>query len=177
MFSRWKIARTPGIFSAALVSIRWISPFAMVLQTGTAYSMPGNWWSDVYMALPLTFSGPSTRGCSLPMTDVGPLCVAAMIDSPDCCLRRLGHLLQRVDEAAPGQFHLEAVLAPRSCVAQRGVSRPSKRRLPDGLTCKYGFGLCRSPGLRADASQGNARARHPSIGNRDHHRGRRDRDF
>ena len=41
MFLRWKIARTPGIFSAAAVSIRRISPFAIVLPTGTAYSMPG----------------------------------------------------------------------------------------------------------------------------------------
>jgi len=35
------MARTPVIFSAALVSIPRISPLAIVLQTGTAYTMPG----------------------------------------------------------------------------------------------------------------------------------------
>src|SRR3979490_35481 len=45
--------------------------------------MPGKWWSDVYMALPLTFSGPSTRGCALPMTDSAACWVAGMMNSPD----------------------------------------------------------------------------------------------
>jgi hypothetical protein len=33
--------------------------------------------------LPLTFSGPSTRGCILPMTDSEARCVADMMISPD----------------------------------------------------------------------------------------------
>ena len=55
---------------------------AIVAQTGTAYSMPGKWWSDVYMALPLTFNGPSTRGRDLPITDGGADCVVGTMSSP-----------------------------------------------------------------------------------------------
>ncbi len=36
MFSRWKIARTPGIFSASAVSSLTMRPLAIVASTGTA---------------------------------------------------------------------------------------------------------------------------------------------
>src|SRR5450631_276307 len=48
--------------NARLVSSEAMAPLAMVAHTGTAYSMPGRLWSDVYMATPLTLSGPSTLG-------------------------------------------------------------------------------------------------------------------
>jgi len=73
MFSRWKTARTPGIFDAGAASIAATRPLAMVAPTGTAWSMPGKWKSEAYWALPLTFSGPSTRGVSRPIGDVAIL--------------------------------------------------------------------------------------------------------
>ncbi len=82
MFSRWKIARTPGIFSAAAVSSRVTRPLAIVASTGTAYNMPGKRKSEVYFACPLTLRGPSTRGVSRPMGDaVGAACVVGMFAS------------------------------------------------------------------------------------------------
>src|SRR2546422_160522 len=79
MFSRCKMARTPGIFSAASVSSLTTRPLAIVASTGTAYSNPGKWKSEVYCAFPLTFNGPSTRSVLRPIGDVvGISCVADM---------------------------------------------------------------------------------------------------
>src|SRR5438876_8970637 len=74
-FSRWKIARTPGIFSAAAVSSLTTRPLAIVASTGTAYSIPGKEKSQVYCGFPLTVNEPSTRGVLRPAGDaVGESC-------------------------------------------------------------------------------------------------------
>src|SRR5437773_10344871 len=103
MFSRWRIARTPGIFSAAAVSSLATRPLAIVASTGTAYSSPGKWKSEVYCACPLTLLGPSMRGVSRPIGDVVELsCVVGMIWSlavESGCRRHL----EGVREAALGQ--------------------------------------------------------------------------
>src|SRR5437660_6607239 len=79
MFSRCKIARTPGIFSAAAVSSLTTRPLAIVASTGTAYSIPGKRKSEVYCAFPLTFNGPSTRGVLRPTGEaVGASCDVGM---------------------------------------------------------------------------------------------------
>jgi hypothetical protein len=72
-----EIARTPGIFSAELVSSLRIRPLAIVASTGTAYNIPGKWKSEVYCALPLTFAGPSTRGVLRP---IGEIVLSSVID-------------------------------------------------------------------------------------------------
>ena len=45
----------------------------------------------------------------------------------------LGREFQRVNEATFGQFHLEAILTLRLCVAQRRVRRFSENRFGGGL--------------------------------------------
>ena len=90
-------------------------PLAMVAHTGTAYSMPGRLWSDVYMATPLTLSGPSTRG-SPALVFGGRLSVDAMGLSPLRLLR--GGERESVGYAAFGQLHFEAVFALRLCAVE-----------------------------------------------------------
>src|SRR5215510_4083204 len=120
MFSRCKIARTPGIFSAAVVSRLRIRPLAIVASTGAAYSNPGKWKSEVYCAFPVTFNGPSTRGVSRPIGDVaGISCASDMF----CSFYESGRRhLQRVRKAAFGQLDFEPILTLRFGVAQRGGS-------------------------------------------------------
>src|SRR6266404_7980063 len=109
MLARCKTARTPGIFSAAAASSCRILPLAIVASTGTAYSIPGKWKSEVYCAVPVTFNGPSTRGVLRPIGDVvGISCVVGMFDYS---LGNLGRKLECVDEATFGQFDLETILA------------------------------------------------------------------
>src|SRR5437879_10472329 len=118
MFSRWKIARTPGIFSAAAVSSLTTRPLAIVASTGTAYSSPGKWKSEAYCALPLTLTGPSTRGVPRPIGDAVGLFSFVGMFAPSVesgCRRHL----QGVREAALGQFDFELVFALRFGVAQR----------------------------------------------------------
>src|SRR5262245_32735317 len=129
MFSRCKTARTPGVFPAVAVSSLTTRPLAMVASTGTAYSSPGKWKSEVYCAVPVTFCGPSTRGVSRPIGEVvGVSCGVGMVvpslrgtdlqsvRPPDGlqirptesgCRRHV----ERVREAALGQLDLEPVLA------------------------------------------------------------------
>src|SRR6266446_6841795 len=105
------------MFSAAAVSSLTRRPLAIVASTGTAYSIPGKWKSEVYCAVPVTLSGPSTRGVLRPIGEpVGISCAAGMF-APSVESARHGHL-QRVREAAPGQLDLESVLALRFGVAQ-----------------------------------------------------------
>src|ERR1700688_4941876 len=105
MFSRQKIARTLGIFSAAAVSSLTNLPLAIVASTGTAYSIPGKWKSAVYCASPLTLRGPSTRGVSRPTGEaIDVSCVVGMF-APSVESARRGDL-QSVREAALGQFDL-----------------------------------------------------------------------
>src|SRR5438477_11787691 len=103
ILARCRIALTPGIFSAAAVSRPTTRPLAIVASTGTAYSIPGKWKSEAYCALPVTFSGPSTRGVRRPSGDVvGISFVVAMCDpSGESGGRR--HV-QGVREAALRQF-------------------------------------------------------------------------
>src|SRR5438309_9360796 len=103
MLPRRKIARTPGIFSAAAVSSFVTRPLAIVASTGTAYSIPGKWKSEAYMAAPLTLSGPSTRGVLRPIGDV--VGVSSVVGMFGYSLGSLGRELQRMDEAAFGQFY------------------------------------------------------------------------
>src|SRR5438132_11838336 len=131
MLSRCKIARTPGIFSAALVSSLVTLPLAIVASTGTAYKIPGKWKSEAYFATPLTFSGPSTRGVLRPIGDaVAVSCVVAMfLDS----LGGLSHQLQCVHQAAFGQLDLKTIMALLLGTAQRRLSRFPEDRLGSRL--------------------------------------------
>src|SRR5438552_18272302 len=89
----------------------------MVASTGTAYSSPGKWKSEVYCAVPVTFCGPSTRGVPRPIGDAGFSCVVGMF-GPSTESGRRRHV-QGVREAAPGQLDLEPILALRLGVAHR----------------------------------------------------------
>src|SRR5262245_51963709 len=150
MFARCKIARTPGIFSAAVVSRLRIRPLAIVASTGTAYNIPGKWKSEVYCAFPVTFNGPSMRGVSRPIGDVaGISCVSDMFCSFDESCRR--HL-QRVREAALGQLDLEPILTLRFGVAQRRLRRVAEARQAYRLADQRGFRLRGSPWLGPDAA-------------------------
>src|SRR5688572_12495855 len=132
MFSRWKTARTPGMRCAAAVSSLVMRPLAMVASTGTAYSIPGKWKSDVYCAKPHTLRGPSTRGVSRPIGErVEASCVVSMF-APAVDLAR-GCQLERVCEAALGQLDLEPVLALRLGAAQRRFGRLAEGRVVRGL--------------------------------------------
>src|SRR5437867_5168263 len=126
------MACTPGIFSAAAVSSLTTRPLAIVASTGTAYNIPGKWKSDAYIAAPLTFSGPSMRGCGLPMTDI---CVLSGIIKAKHSLGVLRREFQRVYQAAFGQFYLEAVLTLRLGATQRCIRRLLENCLCRRLTC------------------------------------------
>src|SRR5882762_6941457 len=176
MFSRWKIARTPGIFSAAAVSSLTTLPFAIVASTGTAYSIPGKRKSEVYCANPLTLRGPSTRGVSRPTGEaVGVFCVVDMF-APSVESAHRGDL-QSVREAALGQFDLKLVLALRFGVAHSRFRRFAKVGCVSRLTNKHGFGLGGSPWFGAHAAEGNASPRHVPARDRDHDGRRRQREF
>src|SRR5690348_16810742 len=98
----------------------------MVASTGTAYSSPGKWKSEVYRAAPVTFCGPSTRGVSRPTGDAAGLSCGVGMFGPSAGSggrRRF----QGVHETAPGQLDLEPVLALGPGAAQRRL-----RRLPEG---------------------------------------------
>src|SRR5260370_16734141 len=148
MFPRWKIARTPGIFSAAAVSSLTTRPLAIVASTGTATSVPGKWKSEVSCAFPLTFNGPSTRGISRPIGEaVGLFCVVGMFaPSVESACRR--HV-EGVREAALGQLDFERVLALRFGVAHRRFRCFAKVGRVGRLTIERGFGLAGAPGFVA----------------------------
>ena len=103
-----------------------IFPLAIVASTGTPYNNPGKWKSEAYCAVPVTFNGPSTRGVSRPIGDAVSFLWHGM-------LGRLRREFQSVDEAALGQFDLEAVLALRLCAAQRCVGCFPESRFVGGL--------------------------------------------
>src|SRR5207253_3548460 len=139
MFSRCKMARTPGIFSAAAVSSLTTRPLAIVASTGTAYSVPGKWKSEVYCAAPLTLAGPSTRGVPRPIGEtLGPFCAFGMF-APSVGSGRRRHV-QGVREAALGQLDLEPVLALRFGVAQRRFRCSTKGGRVGSLTDERGLG-------------------------------------
>src|SRR5262249_16738437 len=112
---RLKIARTPGILSAAAVSSSRIRPLAIVAPTGTAYSSPGKWKSAVYCAFPVTLTGPSTRVVSRPIGEFAGISCVIDILAPSN-ESRCGHL-ERVREAALGQLNFESILPLRFGVA------------------------------------------------------------
>src|SRR6478735_1301838 len=107
--------------SAAAVSSRTMRPLAMVASTGTAYSVPGKWKSEVYCAVPATFFGPSMRGVSRPIGDrVGTVWGEGVVAMVFLRSGRHRHM-EGVREAALGQFDLVAVLALRLGIAHGGV--------------------------------------------------------
>src|SRR5271168_3577980 len=106
------MASTPGILVAASVSMRRISPLAIVLPTGTAYTSFGKLKSDVYMARPLTFEGPSTRGMSFPRGDILVFLSGGMVKSPISLLGGSGGLgcrFKRMYQTALRQLNFETV--------------------------------------------------------------------
>src|SRR5438132_3185397 len=139
MFSRCKMARTPGIFSAAVVSSLTTRPLAIVDSTGTAYSIPGKWKSEVYCAFPLTFNGPSTRGVSRPIGEAVGGMFAPSVESTG-----RGDF-QGVGETPLGQLDLEPILALRLGVAQGSFRRLAKVGYFGGLADESGLGFGRSP--------------------------------
>src|SRR5258708_3672107 len=62
-----RTALTPGIFSAAVISIAAIFPCACGLRSIFAYSTPGLLMSYEYFARPETLTGPSMREMRLPI--------------------------------------------------------------------------------------------------------------
>jgi hypothetical protein len=60
------IAITPGDCSAAAVSIRSMTPFAMVLKTIAPCTRPSTGYSAEKRAAPVTFSTPSSRSIGWP---------------------------------------------------------------------------------------------------------------
>ena len=77
--SLWVItAFTPGSFSASEVSMETIRAWAWGEVRILPKSMLGNFRSPVYLAAPVTFSGPSMRGTLRPIT----LCLALISISP-----------------------------------------------------------------------------------------------
>src|SRR5580704_17117230 len=117
--------------------------------------MPGRLWSDVYMATPLTFSGPSTRG-SPALVRGGRLRVDAMSLSPLVVLRLLGCEGESVGDAALGEFDLESVFALRLRTVQSRLRGLAEYLLVYGFAMQSFLRLERPPGLGAYASQGNA---------------------
>src|SRR5262245_11407138 len=158
MFSRCKIARTPGIFSAAAVSSLSSRPLAIVASTGTAYSMPGKWKSAVYCASPLTLTGPSTRGVSRPTGDMAGVSWV-LIGTPSVASARRSHM-QGVRKAPCGQFDFKRVLALWFRVAHRSLRRLAKVGGVGVLADERGLRLWRSPWFGAHAAKGNASLRH-----------------
>src|SRR5450631_2459849 len=138
--------------NARLVSSEAMAPLAMVAHTGTAYSMPGRLWSDVYMATPLTLSGPSTLG-SPAFVLGGRLSVDAMDKSPRVPLR--GGERESVGYAAFGQLHLEAVFALWLCAVQSRFGGLTEYLLIGRLAVQSSLCLERPPGLGAYAPQGD----------------------
>src|SRR6202166_1210922 len=172
-----KIARTPGIFSAAAVSSLTTLPLAIVASTGTAYSIPGKGKSEVYCASPLTLRGPSTRGVSRPTGETSGLSSnACMFALPRVKLDCHRHV-QCVCKAPLGQFDLESVFAPRFGVAHSRFRRLAKVGRVGGLTNKSSLGLGRPPWFGAHAAEGNASLCHTPGRDRDHNGGRRQREF
>src|SRR5947207_6488274 len=171
MFSRCKIARTLGIFSAAAVSSLTTLPLAIVASTGTAYSIPGKWKSAVYCARPLTLRGPSTRGVSRPTGEpVGVSCVVGMFaPSVESGCRR--HF-QGVCEAAFGQFDFESVLTLWFGIAHSRFRRFAEIGRVGRLTHESGLRFGGSPGFGPNAAQCDARLSHLSPRDRDHNGGR-----
>src|ERR1700723_606101 len=167
MFSRRKIARTPGIFSAAAVSSLTTLPLAIVASTGAAYSNPGKWKSEVYCARPLTLRGPSTRGVSRPIGEAIDVSWVVGMFAPFAESARRGHL-QSVGEAALGQFDLEFILALRFGVAHGCLCGVAKIGCVGRLAGESGFGLVRSPGVGRHAAECDAHVGHVYIRDRDH---------
>src|SRR5271156_3063732 len=121
--------------------------------------MPGRLWSEVYMATPLTLSGPSTRG-SPAFVFGGRLRIDA-IDSPVVALRLFGCKGKSMRDAAPRQLDLKAVLALRQGPAERCFCRLVECFLIEilalqRLAVQNLFCFERTPGLGAHAPQGNA---------------------
>src|SRR5262245_191799 len=166
------MARTPGIFSAAAVSSLTTLPLAMVASTGTAYSSPGKWKSEVYFAVPVTFSGPSTRGVARPMGErAGASCVGGMVPPSQKSNCRSG--LEGVGKAALGQFDLEAILTLRLGVAQGRLRRLAEVIRRDSLAGQDSLGFRGAPWLGAHAAQGDADPAHFSTVEADHNSGGR----
>ena len=105
----------------------------------------------IHAPAPLTFSGPSTRGvvCADRRRRRGFLCHWHVRYS----LGGLRREFQGVDETAFGQFHFEAILALRFCIAQRRLRRFSENGFVAGWSVNSRFGLCRPPGLCAHATE------------------------
>src|SRR5438132_1223618 len=144
-------------------------PLAMVASTGTPYSNPGKWKSEAYCALPLTLTGPSTRGVLRPIGEAAGLfsLVAMFAPSVESGCRR--HL-QGVRQAAFGQLDFELVLALRFGVAQRRFRCLAKVGRVGSLTDESGLGFGGSPRLGPHPAQCDARVRHVSVMDRDHDR-------
>src|SRR5690349_11019789 len=102
-------------------------PLAIVLHTGTAYSSPGRSISDVYVAAPLTFNGPSIRTCGCPITDSMVSLTVDMVKSYRSSVVA-SSLRQRMHDAPARELDLEAVLALRPRIGERRIRGPCKRR-------------------------------------------------
>src|SRR5256885_13782660 len=103
------------------------------------------------MAVPLTFNGPSTRGVLRPIGEaVGFSCVVGIFGYS---LGSLGPELQRVDKAAFGELHFEAIFALRFRSTQRRFRRFAEDLFRRRLARQFLFGFSRPPGLRSHAAK------------------------
>ena len=92
-------------------------------------------------AAPVTFSGPSTRGVSMPIGDhVDAVGVGTVIGINRPALGCHGHV-ERMRKAALGQFDFECVLALRLGIAQSHLCSFAEVGLVCGLTDQRRFGL------------------------------------
>src|ERR1700689_5145341 len=110
--------------------------------------MPARLWSDVYMATPLTLSGPSTRG-NPALARGGRLSVDAMSLGPLVVLRLLGCEGESVGDAALGKFDLKSVFALRLRTVQSRLRRMVECFFVYGFAMQRFFCLERAPGFGA----------------------------
>src|SRR5438132_1021779 len=99
MFWCVKTWRTPSRSRAAELSMLLIFPRATPLETTTPYVSPAILYSAAYLARPVTLARPSTRFSGRPMKVV--IMIALHLHS----------LFQGANDAAPGEFNLEIVVA------------------------------------------------------------------
>src|SRR5271166_1087243 len=125
----------------------------MVAPTGTAYSIPGKWKSEVYCARPVTFRGPSNRTVSRPIGEaVGEACVCIAIVVSPSAGSAVRHRMQSVHKTALRQFNLEFVFALRFGIAQCSFGSLVEICGIRGLAGERRFRFGRAPWFRSNSA-------------------------
>src|SRR6202051_2254910 len=143
-------SRTPGLRTAAAVSIDTILPFAMVLSTNTACACLARLTSPVYAAAPVTLSTPSTRFRGWPIRLKSFLWAR--------CRQAQG-----TDDGSLPQLHLEGVVLPGNRAVKCDLGNLAHDRRFDAPAPEGGDGVRRRPGLMGDAAQHQPRVLHDTV--------------